>query len=148
MFDRFSKQSRSVMTMANQVAMRLNHEYVGSEHILIGLLNCGSGRAIAVLKSLELEPKDIGHEVAKWLCELPPSPKNTHIPQTPRAKNVISGAIEEAQNLKSNYVGTEHILLGLLRGQGGIATQVLNDLGLKLDRVRGEIQRLADIEAK
>jgi len=130
------------MQLANQEAQRFNHEYIGTEHILLGLVKEGSGVAANVLKNLEVDLRKIRLEVEKLVQSGPEMVTMGRLPQTPRAKKVIEYSMEEARNLNHNYVGTEHILLGLLREQEGVAAQVLMNLGLKLDEVREEVLNL------
>ena len=130
------------MALANQEAQRFNHEYIGTEHILLGLVKEGSGVGATVLKNLEVDIKKLRLEVEKLVKSGPDMVTMGKLPQTPRAKKVIEYAIEEARSLNHNYVGTEHILLGLLRESEGIAAQVLMNLGLKLEDVRQEVLNL------
>jgi ATP-dependent Clp protease ATP-binding subunit ClpC len=130
------------MQLANQEAQRFNHEYVGTEHVLLGLIKEGSGVAANVLKNLDVDLRKIRNEVEKIVQAGPDMVTMGKLPQTPRAKKVIEYAIEEARNLNHNYVGTEHLLLGLLREQEGVAAQVLMNLNLKLDEVREEVLNL------
>jgi ATP-dependent Clp protease ATP-binding subunit ClpC len=130
------------MALANQEAQRFNHEYIGTEHILLGLVKEGSGVGATVLKNLDVDIKKLRIEVEKHVKSGPDMVTMGKLPQTPRAKKVIEYAIEEARALNHNYVGTEHILLGLLRETEGIAAQVLMDLGLKLEDVRQEVLNL------
>ena len=139
MFERFTDRARKVMALANQEAQRFNHEYVGTEHILLGLVKEGQGVAANVLHNLQVDLKKIRLEVEKIVKSGPNMVTMGKLPQTPRAKKVIEFAIEEARNLGHNYVGTEHLLLGLLREHDGVAAQVLMNLGLKLDDVRAEV---------
>jgi len=142
MFERFTDRARKVMALANQEAQRFNHEYIGTEHILLGLVKEGSGVGATVLKNLEVDIKKLRLEVEKLVKSGPDMVTMGKLPQTPRAKKVIEYAIEEARALNHNYVGTEHILLGLLRESEGIAAQVLMNLGLKLEDVRQEVLNL------
>ncbi len=142
MFERFTDRARKVMALANQEAQRFNHEYIGTEHILLGLLKEGSGVGATVLKNLDVDIKKVRLEVEKLVKSGPDMVTMGKLPQTPRAKKVIEYAIEEARSLNHNYVGTEHILLGLLRESEGIAAQVLMNCGLKLDDVRQEVLNL------
>ena len=142
MFERFTDRARKVMALANQEAQRFNHEYIGTEHILLGLVKEGSGVGATVLKNLEVDIKKLRLEVEKLVKSGPDMVTMGKLPQTPRAKKVIEYAIEEARSLNHNYVGTEHILLGLLRESEGIAAQVLMNLGLKLEDVRQEVLNL------
>jgi ATP-dependent Clp protease ATP-binding subunit ClpC len=130
------------MQLANQEAQRFNHEYIGTEHILLGLVKEGSGVAANVLKNLDIDLRKIRLEVEKIVQSGPDMVTMGKLPQTPRAKKVIEYSIEEARNLNHNYVGTEHLLLGLLREQEGVAAQVLMNLGLKLEDVREEVLNL------
>src|SRR2546426_836508 len=142
MYERFTDRARKVMQLANQEAQRFNHEYIGTEHILLGLVKEGSGVAANVLKNLDIDLRKIRLEVEKIVQSGPDMVTMGKLPQTPRAKKVIEYAIEEARQLNHNYVGTEHLLLGLLREQEGVAAQVLMNLGLKLDEVREEVLNL------
>ncbi len=142
MYERFTDRARKVMQLANQEAQRFNHEYVGTEHVLLGLIKEGSGVAANVLKNLDVDLRKIRNEVEKIVQAGPDMVTMGKLPQTPRAKKVIEYAIEEARNLNHNYVGTEHLLLGLLREQEGVAAQVLMNLNLKLDEVREEVLNL------
>ena len=142
MFERFTDRARKVMALANQEAQRFNHEYIGTEHILLGLVKEGSGVGANVLKSLGVDLRKVRLEVEKLVHSGPDMVTMGKLPQTPRAKKVIEYAIEEARNLNHNYVGTEHLLLGLLREHDGVAAQVLMNLGLKLEEVREEVLNL------
>jgi ATP-dependent Clp protease ATP-binding subunit ClpC len=142
MYERFTDRARKVMQLANQEAQRFNHEYIGTEHILLGLVKEGSGVAASVLKNLDVDLRKIRMEVEKIVQAGPDMVTMGRLPHTPRAKKVIEYAIEEARNLNHNYVGTEHLLLGLLREMEGVAAQVLQNLGLKLDEVREEVLNL------
>ncbi len=142
MYERFTDRARKVMQLANQEAQRFNHEYIGTEHILLGLVKEGSGVAANVLKNLDIDLRKIRLEVEKIVQAGPDMVTMGRLPQTPRAKKVIEYSIEEARNLNHNYVGTEHLLLGLLREQEGVAAQVLMNLGLKLEDVREEVLNL------
>ncbi len=130
------------MALANQEAQRFNHEYIGTEHILLGLVKEGSGVGANVLKNLDVDIKKLRLGIEKLVKSGPDMVTMGKLPQTPRAKKVIEYAIEEARALNHNYVGTEHILLGLLRETEGIAAQVLMNLGLKLEDVRQEVLNL------
>ncbi|MEE2912307.1 MAG: ATP-dependent Clp protease ATP-binding subunit [Planctomycetota bacterium] len=142
MFERLTDRARKVMALANQEAQRFNHEYIGTEHILLGLVKEGSGVGANVLKHLEIDLRKVRLEVEKLVKSGPDMVTMGKLPQTPRAKKVIEYAIEEARSLNHNYVGTEHLLLGLLREQDGVAAQVLMNLGLKLEDVREEVLNL------
>jgi ATP-dependent Clp protease ATP-binding subunit ClpC len=142
MFERLTDRARKVMALANQEAQRFNHEYIGTEHILLGLVKEGSGVGANVLKNLGIDLRKVRLEVEKLVKSGPEMVTMGKLPQTPRAKKVIEYAIEEARNLNHNYVGTEHLLLGLLREHDGVAAQVLLNLGLKLEEVREEVLNL------
>ena len=139
MFDRFTDRARKVMTYARQEAIRFNHDYVGTEHILLGLVKEGSGVAANVLENLGVDLEKVRLEVEKLVRTGPATVTKGDKPYTSRAKKVLELAMEEARNLDHNYVGTEHLLLGLLRESEGIAAQVLLNLGLKLGDVRNEV---------
>ena len=142
MFERFTERARKVMALANQEAQRFNHEYIGTEHVLLGLVKEGSGVGANVLRNLGVDLAKVRMEVEKLVKAGPDMVTMGKLPKTPRAKKVVEYAIEEARNLSHNYVGTEHLLLGLLREQEGVAAQVLMNLGLKLEEVREEVLNL------
>jgi len=137
MFERFTDRARKVLALANQEAQRLYHEHIGTGHILLGLVKEGSGVGAAVLKNLEVDIKKLRLEVEKRVRSRPDMVTMGRL--RPRAKKALEYAIEEARSLNHNYVGTEHILLALLRENEGIAAQVLMNLGLKLEDVRQEV---------
>ena len=141
-YHRFTDRARKVLQLANQEAQRFKHEYIGTEHILLGLVKEGTGVAVNVLKNLDTNPEKIRREVEQIVLAGPEMVTIGKLPQTPRAKKVIEFAIEEARNLNHNYVGTEHLLLGLLREEEGVAAQVLMNLGLRLETVREEVLTL------
>ena len=142
MYERFTDRARKVMQLANQEAQRFNHEYIGTEHMLLGLVKEGTGVAANVLKNLGVDLRKIRLEVEKLVQSGPEMITVGKLPQTPRAKKVIEFSMEEARNLNHNFVGTEHILLGLLREHEGVAAQVLMNLDLKLEDVREEVLNL------
>ena len=144
MYERFTDRARKVMQLANQEAQRFHHEYIGTEHMLLGIIQEGAGVAANVLKNLDIDLRKVRREVEKIIMVGPGTDTITmgKLPHTPRAKKVIEYSIEEARNLNHNYVGTEHLLLGLLREEEGIAAQVLMNLGLKLEDVREEVLNL------
>ncbi len=139
MFDRFTDRARKVMGLAKAEAQRLNHEYIGTEHILLGLVQEGSGVAANVLKNMSIDLKRIRTEIEKIVKGSPTMVTQGNLPFTPRAKKVLELAVEEASNLGHNYIGTEHLLLGLIKENEGIAARVLLNLGVKLEEVRDEI---------
>src|SRR5688572_5375203 len=142
MYERFTDRARKVMLLANQEAQRFNHEYIGTEHILLGLVKEGEGVAANVLKNLDLDLRKIRREVEKVVQSGPEMVVMGKLPQTPRSKNALKLAAEEAKSLGHKYIGTEHILLGLLKEVDGIAAQVLIELGLTLTQVRHEVLAL------
>jgi ATP-dependent Clp protease ATP-binding subunit ClpC len=127
------------MHFARQEAMKFNHEYIGTEHILLGLVQEGSGVAANVLKNMTVDLEKIRHEVEKIVKTGPSMVTMGQLPFTPRAKKVLELSMEEASQLSHNYIGTEHLLLGLIRENEGIAAQVLMNLGVKLEEVREEV---------
>ena len=144
MYERFTDRARKVMQLANQEAQRFNHEYIGTEHILLGLVKEGSGVAANVLKNLDV---DIGKLSEAVLRVVQPGKEQESVvmdrlPHTPLAKKVVEYAIAEARALSHNYVGTEHLLLGVLREGEGVAARALTDLGLRLADVRRDVLTL------
>ncbi len=142
MFNRFTERARKIILLAKEEAKRFNHDYIGTEHILLGLIREGEGVAAAVLASLGLGPDKIRSEIEKLVQPGPATIVSGDIPFTPKAKKVIELAMDEARNLGHNYIGTEHLLLGLIREGEGIASQVLVNLGLDLDKIRMEVMNL------
>jgi hypothetical protein len=142
MYERFTDRARKVMQLANQEAQRFNHEYIGTEHILLGIAGEDSSGAANVLKNLGVDLREIRTAVEKLLRSGPDVINIGKLPQTPRAKQVIAYAIEESRNLEHDYLGTEHILLGLLREQEGVASQVLMNFGLRMEKVREEVGKV------
>ena len=139
MFNRFTERARKVIILAKEEARRFNHDYIGTEHILLGLIREGEGVAAAVLEKMGLDLQTIRLEVEKVVQPGPTTQILGDIPFTPRAKKALELAAEEARALGHNYIGTEHILLGLIREGESVASQVLLNLGLDLDRVRNEV---------
>ena len=148
MFDRFTDRARKVMSFARQEAERFNHDYIGTEHVLLGLVKEGSGVAANVLENLDVDLEKVRLEVEKLVKPAPDVVTMGQLPFTPRAKKVLEFAIDEARALDHNYVGTEHLLLGLLREQEGLAAQVLMNLGLKLEDVRNEVMEFLGAETQ
>ncbi|MFA5095740.1 MAG: ATP-dependent Clp protease ATP-binding subunit [Candidatus Omnitrophota bacterium] len=142
MFNRFTERARKVIILAKEEARRFNHDYIGTEHILLGLIREGEGVASAVLQKLGLSLENIRLEVEKLVQPGPTTQIIGDIPFTPRAKKSLELAAEEARSLGHNYIGTEHLLLGLIREGEGIASQVLLNLGLDLNSVRNEVMEL------
>src|SRR6187399_501577 len=136
MFDRFTDRARKVMNLAKSEAQRLNHEYIGTEHILLGLVQEGSGVAANVLRNMGIDLKRIRAEIEKLVKGSSTMVPMGNLPFTPRAKKVLELSLEEASQLGHNYIGTEHLLLGLIKESEGIAARVLTNLGVKLEDVR------------
>ncbi len=132
MYERFTDRARKAIQLAYQVARRANHDDISTEHVLLGLLDVGGCTATEVLKNLDVDVSKVRAEVERSLLD----------GSEPRAKKVIEYAMYEARSLNRHYVGTEHILLGLLREQEGVAAQVLVNLGVNLDDARAEIRRI------
>ena len=144
MLDRSTDRTKKALKLAAQEANRLNHEYLGTEHILPGLVQEGSGVAANVLKNMAIDLNKIHTEVEKTVKTGPSKVTMGQLPFTPRAKKVLELSMEEASNLGHNHIGTEHLLLGLIKENEGIAAQVLLNPGVKLEDVRDEIARLRD----
>jgi hypothetical protein len=145
MYERFTDRAREVMELANQAAQRLNHDYIGTEHILLGLIKEGTGIAARVLRDLGVDLRQVRQEVEKRVKSGPRPAPMGKLPQTPQAKKVIEYAVEESRNLKHDYVGTEHLLLGLLRELDGVLANVLRGLGLQLEQAREAVFRMMGI---
>ncbi len=141
MFERFTDRARRVIVLAQEEAKMLNHNYIGTEHILLGLIHEGEGVAAKALEQLEISLDDVREQVTEIIGpgQQPPA---GHIPFTPRAKKVLELSLREALQLGHNYIGTEHILLGLIREGEGVAAQVLQKLGADLNRVRQTVIQL------
>jgi ATP-dependent Clp protease ATP-binding subunit ClpC len=131
------------MQLANLEAQRLNVQYIGTEHLLLGIIKEGTGAAVAILKTFQVDLPKLTQEIESMIRSSPDSATKGKLPQTPRAKKVIEYAMDEARNLPpdSNSIGTEHLLLGLFREREGIAGQVLMNFGLRLDDVRTEVAK-------
>jgi ATP-dependent Clp protease ATP-binding subunit ClpC len=142
MFNRFTERARKVIILAKEEARRFNHDYIGTEHILLGLIREGEGVAATVLQKLGLSLENIRLEIEKLVQPGPATQIIGDIPFTPRAKKALELAAEEARALGHNYIGTEHLLLGLIRENEGMASQVLLNLGLDLNSVRNEVMEL------
>ena len=141
LFERFTDRARRVVVLAQEEARLLNHSYIGTEHILLGLIHEGEGVAAKALDSLSISLDAVRAQVEEIIGQGGSSPSG-HIPFTPRAKKVLELSLREALQLGHNYIGTEHILLGLLREGEGVATQVLQKLGADLGRVRQQVIQL------
>ena len=142
MFNRFTERARKVIILAKEEARRFNHDYIGTEHILLGLIREGEGVAAAVLQKIGVSLENIRLEIEKLVQPGPSTQIIGDIPFTPRAKKALELAAEEARSLGHNYIGTEHLLLGLIREGEGIASQVLLNLGMDLNTVRNEVMEL------
>ena len=141
MFERFTDRARRVVVLAQEEARLLNHNYIGTEHILLGLIHEGEGVAAKALESLGISLEAVRSQVEEIIGQGGSSPSG-HIPVTPRAKKVLELSLREALQLGHNYIGTEHILLGLIREGEGVAAQVLVKLGADLSRVRQQVIQL------
>jgi len=141
MFERFTDRARRVVVLAQEEAKMLNHNYIGTEHILLGLIHEGEGVAARALESLGISLEAVRSEVVEIVGHGEEAPTG-HIPFTPRAKKVLELSLREALGLGHNYIGTEHILLGLIREGEGVAAQVLIELGGSLDRVRQQVNQI------
>ena len=142
MFNRFTERARKVIVLAKEEARRFNHDYIGTEHLLLGLIREGEGVAAAVLQKMGLSLESIRLEIEKLVQPGPSTQILGDIPFTPRSKKSLELAAEEARALGHNYIGTEHLLLGLIREGEGVASQVLLNAGLDLNRVRSEIMEI------
>ena len=141
MFERFTDRARRVVVLAQEEARMLNHNYIGTEHILLGLIHEGEGVAAKALESLGISLEAVRQQVEEIIGQGQQAPPG-HIPFTPRAKKVLELSLRESLQLGHNYIGTEHILLGLIREGEGVAAQVLVKLGADLDRVRQQVIQL------
>jgi len=142
MFNRFTERARKVIILAKEEARRFNHDYIGTEHILLGLIKEGEGVAAAVLQSLGLNLHTLRLEVEKLVRVGPSTIISGDIPFTPKAKKALELSMDEARRMGHNYIGTEHLLLGLIREGEGAASHILLNQGLDLKRVRSEIMKL------
>ena len=141
MFERFTDRARRVVVLAQEEARRLNHDYIGTEHILLGLIREGEGVAAKALESLGISLEAVRQQVEKIIGRGQQAAPG-HIPFTPRAKKVLELSLREAKAPGHDYIGTEHILLGLIREGSGVAAQVLVKLGADLNRVRQQVVQL------
>lgn len=148
MYERFTDRAKMTMQLANQEAQRLNHEYIGTEHMLLGLLKEGSGVAATVLNNLEVDLRKARFQVEKIVQSGPDMATVGKLPMTPRAKTAVNRAMEAARNLSHNYVGTEHLLLGLMReGQldnYSVAVQALDNLKVHHSAVTAAILEILE----
>jgi ATP-dependent Clp protease ATP-binding subunit ClpA len=142
MFQKFTDRARRVVVLAQDEARTLNHDYIGTEHILLGLIREGDGLAAKALKSLGISLEAVRREVEETVGQGPEAPSPGHIPFTAGAKKVLELSLREALQLAHSYIGTEHILLALIREGDGVAAQVLVRLGADLNRVRLQVVQL------
>jgi ATP-dependent Clp protease ATP-binding subunit ClpC len=149
MFERFTDRARRVVVQAQDEARTLNHDFIGTEHLLLGLVGEGKGAAVAALESLGISMEAVRQRVEDIVPPGQVEVRTGHIPFTPRAKKVLELSLSEAKLLGHRYIGTEHILLGLLREGEGVAAQVLTALGADLDGTRERVvQLLAEYQAR
>ena len=147
MFERFTDRARRVVVLAQEEARLLNHNYIGTEHILLGLIHEGEGVAAKALEQLGISLEAVRTQVEEIIGHGGSSPSG-HIPFTPRAKKVLELSLREALQLGHNYIGTEHILLGLIHEGEGLAAQVLSEMEVELERTRQEIVELQESEPR
>lgn len=140
-FDRFTERARAVLTLAQEEAQRFNHNYIGPEHLLLGMVREGEGVAAKVLANLGVELSSVREAVEDILDRGETQPVG-EIGLTPRSKKVIELSVDEARRLGHHYIGTEHLLLGILRQDSGIAAGVLERLGVNLDQARAEVLKI------
>ncbi len=146
MFEKFTDRARKVMALARQEAERLRHDYIGTEHILVGLIKEGSGVAANILENLNIDPDQILREIEKVVEPGTSMVSMGQLPFTPRTKKMLEYALEEMRNLGHNYIGTEHLLLGLIREHDSEAAQIMISLGIDLEQVRSEIMKILGAE--
>jgi ATP-dependent Clp protease ATP-binding subunit ClpC len=141
MFERFTDRARRVVVLSQEEARILNHDYIGTEHLLLGLIREGHGLAAKAMEPLGISLDSVRQQVEETVSRGQQAPSG-HIPFTPQAKNVLRLALSESMALDHHYIGTEHILLGLMREGDGVAAQVLAELGADLDQVRQQVRQL------
>jgi ATP-dependent Clp protease ATP-binding subunit ClpC len=141
-FERFTERAKQVVVLAQEEARALKHNYIGTEHILLGLLREEEGLAARVLESLDVTVEEVRAQVARIIGPGDEPIVSGQIPFTPRAKKVLELSLREALSLKHNYIGTEHILLGLVRENEGVAARILLDFGADAEKIRNEIMRV------
>jgi len=139
MFEHFTDHARGAMAIANQQARQFNHEFIGTEHIFLGILKESSGAGAKILKKLNVDTEKLLAEVEQLITSGPDEVAPGQLPQTPLAKKVVEYSIAEAQALNHDHTGTEHLLLGLLKEQKGTAARVLKNLSIKIEDVRASI---------
>src|SRR5512142_218209 len=138
--DKFTKRARRVLTYAQEEATRLNHNYIGTEHLLLGLIREEEGLAAKVLRDLGVEQSRV-RQVVEDIVGRGQAAPGTRLSLTPRTRRVIELAVDEARRMGMHYIGTEHLLLGLIREGDGIAVNVLKSLGISPDKVRSNLAR-------
>jgi ATP-dependent Clp protease ATP-binding subunit ClpC len=141
-FERFTERAKQVVVLAQDEARALKHNYIGTEHILLGLLREEEGLAARVLESLDITVEEVRAQVARIIGPGDEPIVSGQIPFTPRAKKVLELSLREALSLKHTYIGTEHILLGLVRENEGVAARILLDFGADAEKIRNEIMRV------
>jgi ATP-dependent Clp protease ATP-binding subunit ClpC len=146
-FERFTDRARRVVVLAQEEARILNHNYIGTEHILLGLIHESDGVGARALESLGISPEAVRRRIEEIVGQGHHAPTG-HIPFTPRAKRTLELSLREALELGHNYIGTEHLLLGLVRVGDGVAAQVLDDLGADPNRLRQEVIHLLSGEVE
>ena len=146
MFERFTDSCRKVMALATQEAKRYNHEYIGTEHILLGLVSEREGLGIQVLQNAAIDIDTLRKKIEKLVKSGSGMAYLGKLPQTPRAKKVIEWSIDEARALEQRDIGTEHLLLGLLQVKDGVACQVLNACGMTYEKAHRQVSKLLNIE--
>jgi ATP-dependent Clp protease ATP-binding subunit ClpC len=139
MFERFTDRARRVVVLAQEEARMLKHDYIGTEHILLGLIHEGDGVAAKALGAIGIPPQDVRSHLVEIMGR-GQDPPHGHIPFTPRAKKVLELSLREALQLGHNYIGAEHLLLGLIREGEGVGVQVLSRLGADLQQVRQQVE--------
>ena len=138
---RYTERARALFSLANEEAHRRRHPYIEPEHLLLALVNMQSGVAVKILREAAIDPQDIQTEVNKLLKDGDAIPSTTRLSPSPRARQIPTYAVEEARLLNHNFIGTEHVLLGLLRIDDGIVAQVLKTLDIDIDKVRDAVRR-------
>ncbi len=144
MFERFTDRARRVVVLAQEEARLLGHNYIGTEHLLLGLIHEGEGLAAQALESFSVSLAAAREQVVEVIGAPGSAVSNGHIPFTPEAKAVLERSVDEARHLDHNYIGTEHLLLGLLRERHGVAADVLAGLGVDGAAVRRQVLQLSD----
>ena len=141
MFEHYTENAKNVMSRAKQEAQKMRHDHIGSEHILLGLLEVKEGVAADILSHKEIDIPHAKQQIDELVTHKPETEEMDYdsLPHTPHVQTVIDDALTEARQLKHNYIGTEHLLLGLLYENNGVGAHVLSNLGLKLDNVRADV---------